>query len=354
MSNSPNWIRIDGSFGEGGGQILRTSLALSLITGKPFEISNIRANRPNPGLAAQHLQCVRAAGKIGEARVEGAEIGSSRLRFEPTSIVPGSYKFEIPTAGAASLVLQTVFLPLCLADSPSEIEITGGTHIPWSPSYHYLELQWLPFVRAIGCDLELNLIRAGFYPQGGGRIAARIRPMRRMSPMEIPERGELEIVGGISAISNLDIKIAKRQRERAERNLAKRGYTFEIGTQELPSHGRGTMLLLLGRFRNSACCYFGLGARGKPAEEVADEACESLFRFAESEGTIDEYLADQLLLPLALAPGRSRFRTPRVTQHLLTNAECIGKFLSSEISIDGELGYEGEVIVEGIGVVSGR
>ena len=339
-------IQIDGSLGEGGGQVLRSSLTLSLLTKYDFRITNIRSGRSNPGLRAQHLKAVEAAASVGRAGVQGAELGSTALSFHPEAIHPGRYSLEISTAGAASLVLQTIFLPLALAGAGSTITITGGTHVNWSPSYHYLELQWLPFMRRIGFNADLKLQLAGFYPEGGGHMTAAIPPNSAISPLHITERGRLRQIRGISAIANLPRHIAERQREQVIRRLGDRFYLNDIRLVELPARFKGTMLLLLAEFEKSQACYFSLGEIGKPAERVADDAVDQMEEFLSTDGAIDQYLADQLLLPLALARGQSELRTSKITQHLLTNAEVIRQFLPVTINIAGRLGEAGLVSIE--------
>lgn len=338
-------IEIDGAMGEGGGQVLRTSLSLSLICGEPVQINNIRARRPKPGLRAQHLTSVSAIKALGQAKVEGDTIGSTALTFRPGRIQPGHYAFDIGTAGSTSLVLQTIFLPLSLANAPSEVHLSGGTHVPWSPSFHYLDQHWLSLMRAIGFDAELSLEKAGYYPGGGGKIDLKIQPAHALKPLHLLSRGDLRRIQGISAVSNLSLSIADRQRRQSLARLSGLGLPAEIKIVELPSFGKGTLLHLLAEFEHSQACYFALGARGKPAEEVADDAVDSLLAFLKTDGAIDEHLADQLLLPLALASDPSQLRISKVTQHLLTNAQVIQIYQIAKISIDGKLGEPGLVCV---------
>ncbi|MFA9403670.1 MAG: RNA 3'-terminal phosphate cyclase [Anaerolineales bacterium] len=339
-------IEIDGAQGEGGGQILRSALTLALMTDRHFRIMNIRARRSKPGLRPQHLTSVNAAASVGRAQVKGARLGSREIEFQPSSIQPGSYRFEIPTAGSTSLVLQTVFLPLSTADSPSEIEIIGGTHVPWSPCFHYLEANWLPAMELHGFRADLVLEIAGFYPQGGGRIRALIQPLKnKIAPLRRNQRGDLQRIRGLSTVSNLPESIAQRQRNRAVERLADLSCPVEIDVQTFPSPGKGSLLLLQAEFEAGQACYFGLGARGKPAERVADEAVDALQAFLSGDGAVDEYLADQLLLPLAFADGDSEFRTSKITQHLLTSAEVIHAFGVAEIDVRGELDQVGVVVI---------
>ncbi len=343
-------IEIDGSQGEGGGQILRSSLALSVITGQPFRIFNVRAGRKNPGLAAQHLKSIAAAAAISSAEVVGAQLGSREVLFHPHRLHSGRFRFDIGTAGATTLVLQTILFPLTQATSASSVIVTGGTHVPASPCYHYLEWNWLPLLKRIGIEIALTLEQSGFYPRGGGRVQAVVRPCSHILPLVILHRGPLLRVRGLSAIANLPLHIAERQRRQALLRLQQHP---EIATKleaikiaQLPSPGKGTLLLLLAEFEQGRACYFSLGELGKPAEKVADEAVDQLLAFWEGDGAIDQFLADQLLLPLSFAQGTSRLRTSQVTLHLLTNAMVIQHFLPLNIEIHGELGQAGEVLIQ--------
>ncbi len=377
-------IEIDGSLGEGGGQVLRSSLTLSVLTRQPVRLTNIRARRPKPGLQPQHLAAVKAAAAISTAQVEGMFQNSTALTFAPGDVRAGDYRFDIGTAGATSLVLQTIFLPLALRNpagaglltvppaatparsetgassappaaptagagllteppSASEITLIGGTHVPWSPSFHYLDLQWLPYLRRMGFDASLELELAGFYPQGNGEVRVRIEPIDRISPLNLPERGALKSIRGISAVANLDTAIAERMRTHALHRLQGRHKGIEIETLDLPSRVKGAFLLLLAEFRYGSACYVGLGALGKRAEQVADEACLWLEKFLATHGAVDEYLADQLLLPLAFADGPSEYRTSKITPHLLTNADIIRAFGVANIEIEDDSGRSGRV-----------
>lgn len=339
------FLHIDGSMGEGGGQVLRSALSLSILTGRPLHITNLRAKRAKPGLQPQHLKAVEAAAAICSGQVQGAALNSQELFFEPGEIHGGRYRFDIGTAGAAPLVLQTVYLPLAFAGAASTVAITGGTHVPFSPCYHYLESVWVPALVSSGFWLRIELEQAGFYPQGGGEIQAQIRPVKSIEPLRAAERGSLVRIRGVSAVANLDDGIARRQKHQALRRLEPICRDSKIEAVRLPSPGKGTMLLIAAEFEHTRCCYFGLGAIGKRAEQVADEAVDALESFLASGGAVDEYLADQLLLPLAFARGPSQFRTARVTRHLLTNAAVIHSFLPARIEIDGAEGQAGTVTI---------
>ena len=331
-------IEIDGMMGEGGGQVLRSSLSLSLLTGRPLRLTHIRAGRAKPGLGYQHLMAVQAAGRISGAHIEGDRIGSQELYFSPGIVIPGIYQFDIGTAGACSLVLQTVLLPLALVSGPSQLLITGGTHVPWSPCFHYLDWHWRVLLARLGLMFELKLTTAGFYPQGGGVLHAVLPGSSRLKGLQLCERGRLLRVRGLSAVANLSAEIGMRQRDRSLRQLRHLGCDIDIECATLPAHSRGTVLVLLAEFEHSQACFFALGARGKRAEQVADEAVQALFGFLATDGAVDRWLADQLLLPLACARQQSALRTSEVTLHLLTNADVIRRFLPVEITLSGSLG----------------
>lgn len=340
-------VVLDGSMGEGGGQVLRSALTLSLLTGRAFAIHNIRARRPKPGLMAQHLKAIEAAAAVGQARVEGAHLGATSLRFQPGEVIAGSFRFDIGTAGSTSLVAQTVVVPLARCAAGSVLTITGGTHVPWSPCFHFLSLHWLPLLAAAGFRLTMEMERAGFYPEGGGLIRVQIEPASGLRPLVRTDRGELRRVTGLSAVAGLDARIAERQRQQALRRLAEMGIAAEIERVEFRAHSRGTVLLLLGQFAGGQCCYYALGAPGKPAERVADEAVEQFGRFLATDAAIDEYVADQLVIPLLLVPDTSEFRTARVTRHLLTNIEVVQAFLPGSVEVSGEEGSPGTVCIKG-------
>lgn len=339
-------IDIDGSIGEGGGQILRTCLSLSLITTTAFHISNIRAGRKKPGLSAQHLKAVEAATRIGKASVEGAHLRSTSLIFSPRKINPGNFKIEIGTAGSTCLVLQSICIPLCLADANSKITVTGGTHVRWSPSFDYLKHNWSAFINKIGYDVSLDLQSAGFYPQGGGQIVANIRPSKSINPLNLTERGSLIQIRGYSSVANLNRKIAVRQRQQVLRRLGDRYKLNDIRIIELDARTKGTTICLIGEFEHSQCCYFALGELGKPAEKVADEVVDQIEKFLATDAAIDEFLADQILLPLSLAENKSTFTTAKITNHLITNAKVIEQFLPVSININGALNSPGLVTIE--------
>ena len=339
-------IELDGSFGEGGGQILRSSLALSLLTGKPFRLRNVRARRERPGLQPQHLMSVQAAAAVGKAKLTGASLKSTDLTFEPGAVKAGSYRFPILTAGATALVLHTIYLPLALAGGESEITIQGGTHNVAAPSFHFLDLTWRRYLAALGLHVTLAMDRAGFYPRGGGVIRATIRPATHLRGFQGLGEDPVTSVRVISAVAGLPPNIAKRQADRAVDRLADAGIEAEAQQETWPG-GPGTMCGVLLPTEPVPTFFFALGERGKPAERVADEAADQAIDFLTvTPHGVDEHSADQLLLPLAFAQEPSRFRVACVSSHLLTNAAVIQRFLPRRIVVAGAEGEPGEVAIE--------
>jgi RNA 3'-phosphate cyclase len=342
-------IRIDGSFGEGGGQVLRTSLALSCVLGKPMVITNIRKARKKPGLQPQHRTAVMAAASIANAEVEGAELSSTTLRFRPHRTKGGTYCFDVAekkgSAGSTGLVLQTILLPLCLAEQASLVTIKGGTHVPWSPSFHYLQSIAAPLLFRLGVRAEYSISSWGWYPIGGGQVAARITPTPALRPLTVIDRGGLLRVSGISAVSNLPSHIAARQRDRAISVLCSQGIEANIDVLTAPSPGKGSFLFLAAEFERVSAGFGSLGAIGKRAEEVADEACNGLSSYLGAKGALDPHLADQAVPWLAFCRGPSEFTTSRVTRHLLTNIWVVRQFMDVDVRVEGGEGEEGRVLV---------
>ncbi|MBI4688321.1 MAG: RNA 3'-phosphate cyclase [Nitrospirae bacterium] len=338
-------IEIDGGIGEGGGQILRTALSLSCYFEKSIRIFNIRAKRKNPGLQPQHLACVKAAQLISGAEVKGDSLGSLELLFTPGKVKGGFYRFDIGTAGSASLVLQTVLLPLCFTDDESQVIITGGTHVPWSPPFHYLRDVFLLLLEKLGIHAEIHLERAGFYPKGGGIIKALIKPVSSVSSIVIEDRGSLKTLHAISAVGNLPMSIAQRQKNGAFEALKAYGFDAEAEVISISCIGQGTFFFILGEFEHSIAGFSSIGERGKRAEEVGREAAEEFIKFHLSGASLDKRLADQIVPYLALSNSRSSFTTSEVTEHLLTNIEVIKKFTDADIKIEAGTGRTGRVSI---------
>jgi len=354
---SQNLVVIDGSYGEGGGQVLRTSLALSALLGQPVRIERIRMGRKNPGLAPQHLTAVKAVAQVCAARVDGAEPGSQTLTFTPQSPPQaGNYFFDVAqsaqggSAGATSLIFQAVALPLALATGGSRLTLKGGTHVPWSPPFHYLVGVWLPYLARLGISASLELRRWGFYPVGGGEMHAVIQGVssrERLAGLKEHSRGELVRVSILSASARLPAHIRERQARRAVQRLEAAGIRCQTPeVVDAPSPGTGTAVFLLAEYASGLAGFTGLGARGKPSEAVADEAVDAFLTHHRSGEPIDPHLADQLILPLALSAQPSVFTTSQVSQHLLTNAWVVQQFLAVDIQISGDVGGPGQIILK--------
>lgn len=344
-------ITIDGSYGEGGGQIVRTALALACVTGRAVRIDHVRKNRSKPGLQPQHLTGVLACAHISRASVEGAVLGSNRLVFSPGRITGGEYAFDVEqaagkgSAGAVSLILQAALLPLSRADAPSRIVLHGGTHVPRSPSVQYVSEVFLPTVRAIGIHADIELIRWGFYPIGKGEVVARVEPSRDLRGLTRDKPGPIARVSGVSAVANLPRTIAERQRAAATEALRAAGIETDIRLIDAPAVGRGTVCFLRADGHHATGGFSSLGAIGKRAEVVGREAAEECLTFLKSGAAVDRHLADQLLPYLALARGPSTITTEAVTTHLLTNLWVIRHFVDREIVVEGELGAKGQIVV---------
>jgi RNA 3'-terminal phosphate cyclase (ATP) len=342
-------LRVDGAQGEGGGQVLRTALALSAIRGAPVEIHSIRARRKNPGLQPQHLTALTALGEITHARMEGASFGSQRVFFTPEPVRPGEYRFDVGTAGSTALVLQAILLPLALADGPSRIVLTGGTHVPWSPPADYVQEVLLPVLAGIGVHARVDVERWGFYPRGGGRLVVEIAGRAELRPANLVFRSGALRIRGVSAVANLPRGIAERQRDHALRRLKAEGRTADIAVAEENALGAGSFLILVAETGGLPAGFSALGERGKPAEQVADEVVSGLLDFLKAEAGCDPHLADQLILPMALTAGTSRLTTSRVTRHLLTTLQIAQQALGCPAQIGGDEGSPGYVTIEGQG-----
>ena len=357
----PNDIAIvlDGSTGEGGGQILRTALPLSAITGKSFAIHRIRANRIKPGLRPQHREAVKAAARLCAAEVEGAEVGSDRLVFRPTTRVsPGEHVFDIGTAGSTPLLFQTVCWPLALAGVASHLTLRGGTHHQYSPTFHDLALVWAPAVARLGFQFEVALQAAAFYPEGAGEITAVVRPAHAMPPLDLRHRGTLEQVEVVAMVGGLSFAVAERLAERALRKLRDIGVAADATRVPIPARrSAGSHLLLVASFERTRAGFGALGDRGQTPDRAADEAVSACARFLRGGAAVDGHLGDQLLLPAAILAARlvppppgivpvTRYTVSAVTKHLLTSAEVVKRFLDVEISIFGREEEEGEVRVQ--------
>ena len=337
-------LTLDGSHGEGGGQILRTALSLSVITTRAFRLINIRADRRNPGLLPQHLSAVRATAAISGAAVTGDRLASTELSFAPTHPPqPGQYIFDVAetagrgSAGSVSLVLQTLSIPLALADGASSLVLRGGTHVEWSPPFDGLVTCYFPALRRMGLSINAELKRFGWYPLGGGEIVCEIagRSAEPPIPIEMTQRGPLRRISGRAIAANLPYHIPQRMAGRAQASLEDLHVPVEIEPQLVSAACPGAGIFLLAEYQDWPASFSAYGRLGKPSEAVADQAVAALREHHVSQAAaVELHLADQLLLPLSVAASASTFTTLRPSGHLVTNAWTIDQFGVADISID--------------------
>jgi RNA 3'-terminal phosphate cyclase (ATP) len=324
-------LELDGA--DGGGQLLRTALTLSLCTGTGFTMTNIRGARPRPGLLRQHMAAINAASRIGNARTHGAELGSTALRFEPGSVVPGDYTIELGSAGSTMLVLQTVLPLLWQCDAPSTLRLVGGTHNPMAPSVDFIVDTYLPALQRMGVEARVELECHGFYPAGGGVVHATVQPCANLRPIVMSERGELRAITATALLSALAASIGQRE-------LGVLGKRLSLDESHLSLHsvrpaiGPGNALIVRVEHAHHTETFTGHGERSVSAEQVAERLAEQVSRYLKAPNAcVSEHLADQLLLPMALA-GSGEFTTHVVSDHLRSNAALIEKFV--EVGIGWE------------------
>jgi RNA 3'-terminal phosphate cyclase (ATP) len=322
-------IQIDGSQGEGGGQIVRSSLALALVTGRGMAIEKLRAGRAKPGLMRQHLTAVRAAAEISRAEVTGDVIGSSSLTFRPGPVIPGEYQFRVGTAGSATLVLQTVLPPLLTAAGPSTLILEGGTHNPWAPPFDFLSRAYFPFINRMGPRVSGTLERAGFYPAGGGRFVVEIEPVRQLKPFSVLERGPLRQQSGRVIFANLPDHIAQREVEALQRLTGWDPACFTV--EKIDGMGPGNVVVLELEYEQVTEIFTGFGEQGIRAEEVSRRAIDAMRKYLVADVPVGPYLADQLLLLLGIMAWQTgkkgEFRSVPLTRHSSTQVDILGQYL---------------------------
>lgn len=329
-------IEIDGSFGEGGGQIVRSSLALSAVTGRAFTIKNIRAGRKKSGLKRQHVVGVKAAAQICNAKVVGGELESSQITFEPGPIQGGDYRFQINSAGSTTLVAQTVLPALMLADQPSTVSVTGGTHNPGGPPFDFLNRVYIPQLNKFGPMVTADLQSYGFYPAGGGAIQLTIEPAKQLKGIELLKRGSKPVPAVTALVSSLPRHIAERECDVIRRKSNWNSSCFTIVEVGNPV-GPGNVVLIELASQNVAAMFTGIGKQGVTAERVARSVCRDVAKYLESDIPVGEFLADQLLLPMGLAAAQgqeSSFRTGALSSHSETHIEILKRFLDIEITTE--------------------
>jgi RNA 3'-terminal phosphate cyclase (ATP) len=336
-------LQIDGSVGEGGGQIIRTAIALAAITGKEVEITNIRANRPKPGLAAQHLHAVKAVERLSRGETEGLALRSTHLIFTPGELRGFEGDIDIGTAGSITLLLQCLIPVALFADRETSVKITGGTDVNWSPPIDFYTQVFLPALKEIGCDINVDLKRRGYYPKGDGLVDVHVTPSERLKGFAVPKPEHTSVIEGISHSSGLPAHVAERQANAANRSLKEAGYDTKIKTEieERTKRTTGSGITLWCGYKSGSA----LGERGKRAEIVGEEAARNIITELESAATVDVHLADQLVPYIALADGKSVLKVREMTKHLETNIYITQQFLDVEFEIEQEETTKGEVWV---------
>lgn len=330
-------LLVNGAEGEGGGQIVRSSLALSLVTGRPVRIDNIRARRSKPGLMRQHLTAVLAAAEVGDAEVQGVALGSSRLTFVPRRLpTAGDFEFRVGTAGSTMLVLQTILAPLLLTAATSHLVLEGGTHNPLAPPFEFVHRSYLTLLDRMGPKVDMQLSRPGFYPAGGGRCEVVVKPTQVLGPLSLLERGALRSQRVRAVVANLPLSIAQRECQHALRRL---DWPTDYGQTLVweKSTSPGNVVFVELEFEQLTEVFTAYGERGKPAESVAEEVTLAAAEYLKNDAPVGEYLADQLLLPLGLGAhlgtGGGTFRTGPLTKHSRTQIALLRQFLKIDINV---------------------
>lgn len=348
-------IKLDGSYGEGGGQIIRTALALSTITKKPFEVEHIRKGRCDTGIKSQHLYCIKALEKLCNAKTEGAKLGSTYLKYCPGEIKGRTISIDIGTSGSICLVLQALLMPCFFADQKVRLKMTGGTDGKWAQHYNYFKSVFLPQIERFTGKIDVKLIKRGYYPKGGGKVDLKIIPKFKLNEFRdfneflnfvksknmdynLTEQGKLIKIEGLSNASNYlkEAEVAERQAKSAKQVLAKLNTPVGIHPEYYDTLSPGSGIVLWAEFENTRIGGDSLGEKGKRAEAVGKEAAEMLLKEIDSGAPVDEYLADQILPFMALTKF-SKIRVSKVTEHCKTNIYVIEKFLDVKFRIKENL-----------------
>lgn len=321
-------ISIDGSYGEGGGQILRTSIAMSMITRIPIKVDNIRANRSNPGLSHQHYKAIEAAADICDADTSGLKKRSEQITFEPGAVAGGDYEFDIGTAGSVTLLLQALLPPAVSSKDDFTFTVKGGTDVKWSPPYDYFDNVFLSLLNRMGVEIESGLIKRGHYPKGGGKIKVQVKG-DGLDDLEVGEK--IDGINGIAFVTNLPDHISERMKKSAENILDGYDVNISTGSYSSPSAGTGITLWTEGRRVLGSGV---LGEKGTPAEEVGEDAAETLKEGVRNGAELDKWCADQLVPYLSLMDDSGKIKIDEKTGHLETNIWVVDQFVDKQLSID--------------------
>lgn len=328
-------IDIDGSEGEGGGQMLRTALGMSALTGRSFQFQNIRARRDRPGLAAQHLTGVKGVAELCGAAVEGASVGSTSLTFEPRGVEAGDYRFDVGTAGSITLVLQACMLACARSRARTEFDIIGGTNVRMSPPSDYLEHVLFPMLRTLGYEIDVKVPARGFYPQGGGEMVVGMAMGERILPLGLEQRGRFKGIGGVCFTQKLPDHVAERMASTARKTLVGQA-PVKLAMDRRHGHSVGAGLVLYAEYENTVLGGDALGEKGISSEKLGETAAASLLEEMEGGGTLDRHAADQILPYLSLAAGPSAFLVGELTMHFRTQVEIIRKFVDVRIETEAK------------------
>jgi len=352
-------VEIPGDMLEGGGQIVRTSIALAALLGKNIHIRNVRAKRMPPGLKAQHLTGVGAVAALSKAHCSGLEIGSKEFAFRPETKLSGRFRFDVGTAGSISLVLQALMPAAAFAPGRLTLEITGGTDVRWSPTIDYLRFVKIPILAKMGYEAQLKVLKRGHYPKGGGHVVVEIDPPRRLNGIQLTSQDGIQRVGGLSHCVKLPRHVADRQAKAANEILRRSGFSdvridIESYDTERDYHlGPGSGILLYAETSSGSIIGAdAIGDKGKPAEKVGSEAAERLMEEVKAGVPVDRHLVDMLIPYMAVAEGSSEIVTSEITLHTLTNIRVTELIADVQFRVKGELGNPGSIQVEGIGLTS--
>ncbi|MGD9962281.1 MAG: RNA 3'-terminal phosphate cyclase [Thermoplasmata archaeon] len=326
-------IEIDGAHGEGGGQVLRTAVSLSAVLQEPVRVTDIRAKRPNPGLAAQHVAAIGAVAELCDAEVEGVHVGSREMTFLPGTLAGGDFELDIGTAGSTSLVLQACLLPATFSKAPVTLALRGGTDTKWSPPIDFMRLVHIPIIRRIGASCDIDVVRRGFYPEGGGEVVARVDPCPVVRGVDLAQRGELVRISGVTYAQNLPEHVVSRMKHAALKTLVDHG-RVKVDSDLRSGSSTGAGIVLAAEYEGAILGASALGQRGVRAETLGENCAADLAETMRSGATVDEHMLDQIVPYMALAEGESTVLAEELTGHAETNIWVVDRFLGQRFATE--------------------